>query len=266
MKQPELGLKLSELRKQKNLTQEELVEACNVSVRTIQRIESGEVSPRISTVKILLSALEADFETFKSEVKPSTSRKELRSIDAWLQAAWIAGIIYFVLGFVDAGFEYSRFESGGYNTPKMVYVIFKILYFTTYTIFIIGLAKLSDFFKNYLLKIAGYLMIAFFTMITGFDIFSLFMDISDENLIFIGVGESMSVGVVGILLGIGLIRLQDSMGILAKAAGIIEIVAGFFFLLVIFFWAGYIMLIPSTILEIILLFKASEFIREELQK
>ena len=43
MKQPELGQKLIELRQQRNMTQEELVEACNVSVRTIQRIESGEV-------------------------------------------------------------------------------------------------------------------------------------------------------------------------------------------------------------------------------
>lgn len=38
MKQPELGKKISELRKAKGLTQEELVEKCNLNVRTIQRI------------------------------------------------------------------------------------------------------------------------------------------------------------------------------------------------------------------------------------
>ena len=42
MKQPLLGKKNTELRIQKGLTQEELVERCNVTVRTIQRIESGE--------------------------------------------------------------------------------------------------------------------------------------------------------------------------------------------------------------------------------
>ncbi|MDH6342687.1 transcriptional regulator with XRE-family HTH domain [Parabacteroides sp. PFB2-12] len=60
MKQPELGRKIVELRKQKGLTQEELVEKCNINVRTLQRIESGEVNPRSFTVKILFSALDYD--------------------------------------------------------------------------------------------------------------------------------------------------------------------------------------------------------------
>ena len=43
MNQPDLGLKITELRQQKNLTQEKLAEYCDVSTRTIQRIESGDV-------------------------------------------------------------------------------------------------------------------------------------------------------------------------------------------------------------------------------
>jgi len=46
MKQPESGRKIFQLRMAKGLTQEELVERCNISVRTIQRIEAGEVTPR----------------------------------------------------------------------------------------------------------------------------------------------------------------------------------------------------------------------------
>ena len=46
MNQPDLGLKVAELRQQKGLTQEQLAELCEVSARTIQRIESGEVDPR----------------------------------------------------------------------------------------------------------------------------------------------------------------------------------------------------------------------------
>jgi transcriptional regulator with XRE-family HTH domain len=57
MKQPELGKKISELRKAKGLTQEELVEKCNLNVRTIQRIEAGEVTPRTFTIKALFEAL-----------------------------------------------------------------------------------------------------------------------------------------------------------------------------------------------------------------
>ena len=61
MNQPQLGLKVSELRQQKGLTQEQLAEKCEVSARTIQRIESGEVDPRAYTLHCLGSVLEFDF-------------------------------------------------------------------------------------------------------------------------------------------------------------------------------------------------------------
>jgi uncharacterized Tic20 family protein/DNA-binding Xre family transcriptional regulator len=62
MNQPTLGIKVSELRQQKGLTQEQLAEKCEVSARTIQRIESGEVDPRSYTLQRLGEALEFDFE------------------------------------------------------------------------------------------------------------------------------------------------------------------------------------------------------------
>lgn len=62
MNQPDLGLKISELRQLKNLTQEQLAEQCEVSTRTIQRIESGEVDPRAYTLQRLSEALSYDFE------------------------------------------------------------------------------------------------------------------------------------------------------------------------------------------------------------
>ena len=61
MKQPELGMKVSELRQQKGLTQEQLAELCEVSTRTVQRIESGEVAPRLFTLTNLGEALDFDF-------------------------------------------------------------------------------------------------------------------------------------------------------------------------------------------------------------
>ena len=61
MNQPDLGLKVVELRQQKGLTQERLAELCEVSPRTIQRIESGEVDPRAYTLHCLGEALEFDF-------------------------------------------------------------------------------------------------------------------------------------------------------------------------------------------------------------
>lgn len=60
MNQPDLGLKIAELRQQKGLTQEKLAEYCDVSTRTIQRIESGEVEPRAFTCNSLSNILEFD--------------------------------------------------------------------------------------------------------------------------------------------------------------------------------------------------------------
>jgi uncharacterized Tic20 family protein len=66
MNQPDLGIKVVELRQQKSLTQEQLAELCEVSTRTIQRIESGEVDPRAYTLQCLSKALEFDFGTDES--------------------------------------------------------------------------------------------------------------------------------------------------------------------------------------------------------
>jgi DNA-binding XRE family transcriptional regulator len=64
MKQPDLGKKITELRLAKGLTQGELAEKCNVSLRTIQRIESAEVTPRSYTVKLIFESL--DYEIYNS--------------------------------------------------------------------------------------------------------------------------------------------------------------------------------------------------------
>lgn len=61
MKQPDLGITIAELRVQKGFTQEKLAEYCEVSKRTIQRIESGEVEPRAFTLNNLSNILEFDF-------------------------------------------------------------------------------------------------------------------------------------------------------------------------------------------------------------
>jgi transcriptional regulator with XRE-family HTH domain len=64
MKQPDLGRKISELRLAKGLTQGELAEKCKIGLRTIQRIESAEVTPRSYTIKLIFESL--DYEIFNS--------------------------------------------------------------------------------------------------------------------------------------------------------------------------------------------------------
>jgi ketosteroid isomerase-like protein/DNA-binding XRE family transcriptional regulator len=68
MKQPELGKKISELRLAKGLTQGELAQKCNVSLRTIQRIESADVTPRSVTVRLIFSSLDYEIYNFNGHV------------------------------------------------------------------------------------------------------------------------------------------------------------------------------------------------------
>jgi len=82
MNQPDLGLKVVELRQQKNMTQEQLAEKCEVSTRTIQRIESGEVDPRSYTLHCLSEALDFDFGA------DSTSRENM-----WLAALHLSSML-----------------------------------------------------------------------------------------------------------------------------------------------------------------------------
>lgn len=67
IQQPELGKKIADLRKAKGLTQEELVDKCNLNVRTLQRIESGEVTPRTYTIRLIFEALDFSLEEIQNE-------------------------------------------------------------------------------------------------------------------------------------------------------------------------------------------------------
>jgi len=79
MKQPDLGLKIIDLRQTKGLTQEELVNQCNISVRTLQRIESGEVEPRGYTLRLISKVLNFDFFSL-SHYDSDHDSKESKSI------------------------------------------------------------------------------------------------------------------------------------------------------------------------------------------
>lgn len=63
----ELGKKVALARKQKGLTQEELADMANITVRTVQRIESGQTIPRAFTLKSLEQALGTDFNSFTDQ-------------------------------------------------------------------------------------------------------------------------------------------------------------------------------------------------------
>lgn len=84
MKQPDLGKKISELRLAKGLTQGQLADECNLSLRTIQRIESAEVMPRSYTIKLIFECL--DYEIYNSFGKLSYKLDRMAyKLKIWLE-------------------------------------------------------------------------------------------------------------------------------------------------------------------------------------
>jgi transcriptional regulator with XRE-family HTH domain len=101
MKQPDLGEYIATLRKEQGLTQEELVEKCNINVRTIQRIEAGDVTPRSYTIKNILEALGSSFEEITQELH-RTSRTVIENENLLVQPKnglliGILGILYIII-------------------------------------------------------------------------------------------------------------------------------------------------------------------------
>lgn len=76
MEQRELGIRLAELRKAKGLTQEDLAARCRINVRTLQRIESGEVVPRSYTLQAILLVLEVDYMDFMGQFESHCHTQE----------------------------------------------------------------------------------------------------------------------------------------------------------------------------------------------
>ncbi|MEM6523666.1 MAG: helix-turn-helix domain-containing protein [Bacteroidota bacterium] len=78
-------------RKLKGVTQEDLAEACNLNVRTIQRIEAAEVDPRLYTLKTIAVALDVSMESFI----PPPEEKDRGS----LVALHLSSLAYFIFPF-----------------------------------------------------------------------------------------------------------------------------------------------------------------------
>ena len=74
------------------------------------------------------------------------------------------------------------------------------------------------------------------------------------------IAASVIVGTLTLIFGIGLLRLQDGMGELSRAAGVLEIVIGSALITVILFFIGYVVMVPAVIVEILVLYRGYEYL------
>ena len=88
----ETGKLIKELRIKKGMTQEELAEKTELSTRTIQRIENGQVDPRSYTLQMIAKALEVDFSLFTANKADATEEPENQN-NTWLGFLHLSGIL-----------------------------------------------------------------------------------------------------------------------------------------------------------------------------
>lgn len=267
MKQPELGNKIISLRKQKGFTQEELVERCNINVRTLQRIESGEVSPRSYTIKTIRSALDHDYEELYGEENTTAkdditlcSETEVKSVRFLLALAAISGILYLLIGPFEAFSDFYRFGEEVLIFGLGGHVVIKIVSYLSYAIFVYGFLIVGKLYQNYLMKIAAVLLISVLFLFYTYDIISMYYE-SVFPIEGILVAQSIIVGTLGLLFGISITKSAKEWGVLEYVAGGLELFTAFCFLIVILVLAGLVTQFPTVIVEVVLLIKIRQIIK-----
>ena len=154
MKQPELGIMIAELRIQNSMTQKELADLCNVDIRTIQRIESGEVTPRMYTLKLLSTALGAELNDFNgsNEVKQKDISRKMRLSIA-------AGIIFSINAIPIVFYLITK------SLNPVIHIISMIIYIVSSIVFFKGFYLLGRQFGNIILTVSSLISVVLLPLI-----------------------------------------------------------------------------------------------------
>lgn len=265
MKQPELGLKITEFRKEKGLTQQELVDLCNINVRTIQRIEAGEVTPRSYTVKSILGALGKKLEDIKSSsvvshtafmdetISASASQKKV------MKLAVISGAVFLFL-YIAELFVTELLYTEATEKAVGLLAVYKIVLSLSLVFFYYGFFTIGAIFKNDLLKFSALAILCFGVLANMMEVVVLwkFEDAYTVTLVF----EGLIFGAIGICFGIALYQLKSRLGNLLTVLGIGEVFIGALLLSVVFQFVGAILSLPLVIIEIVVLYHVYQKLKE----
>lgn len=93
-------------RKKKGYSQEELAFAASLSLRTIQRIEKGNVQPRLYSLRALAEALDCELENF--ETAPAVPSQSSEQMEAWMKLAIYSVVVLPFLPLLLQGVLYYR--------------------------------------------------------------------------------------------------------------------------------------------------------------
>jgi len=90
------GQLIKDLRLKKGITQEELAAKTDISVRTIQRIENGDVDPRAYTLQAIAAALGVDYALLANS-ESELNRFDEKETDKWLPLLHLSGLLLLII-------------------------------------------------------------------------------------------------------------------------------------------------------------------------
>ena len=263
MKQPELGLKITQFRKEKGLTQQELVDLCNINVRTIQRIEAGEVVPRSYTVKSILAALDKGLEDIQLQSAETnenlSSIKHPKKLLVSLKTSLISGAIFLVLYLAEI-FLLTIWEQLYPETLELTFMIFKIILAVVMALFYLGFYRIAQGTGQSLLKLITLVMISF-GIIANLTEVIIVWQFEELGYFSVLVIECIIFGVLGILFGIASLKLKPIFGSLLQVLGIAEIIVGILLVSIIFQIGGAFLSIGLITLELYVLYHFREMLK-----
>jgi hypothetical protein len=176
-----------------------------------------------------------------------------------LKHAAIAGILYLIVSFplivlrAAVGALKTLDELTGSPIPLYIFVLLVAL--VLYIIFVWGFKVLGEQYQNNLLKIVSYVLIVI-AIIHHSYLISVSISPALENILV----EMLSVVLAGaamIPFGIGLLKLKIHFGSVATATGVLEIISGISLLTFLLSFIGILLIIPTYILGVIILFRAA---------
>lgn len=217
MKQSALGKKIFEIRNQKGITQKELADSCNVDIRTIQRIEAGEVVPRMSTLKLISDILDIElYSCNEIELKPKNE-----FISKILLITLITGIISLINWLI---FITTIVPQNNINTPMGL--MFIIIYVSGGVLVNYGFYEFGKYQGNTIIQktsLIGMILVPSF--------YITFFISQIIPLLFLNRICVIITVINKIIFGIGLLKSKSQFTILYRITGILQILISPFFLL-----------------------------------
>lgn len=217
MKQPELGIKISDIRNQRSITQKELSEFSNIDIRTIQRIEAGDVTPRTSTLKLIASALSCDMNVFNENDQDNLNYLSHKV----LLALFVTGIINLISWILFSPIIPKS------NFLLSINFFAGLIYTITGVFFYFGFYNLGDLQKNNVLKISSIIIMVciplFLIALLMSTKFGFAEHITRLTILISGINSA--------IFGIGLLKVKNHLMNWYKFTGILQIVIAPFFII-----------------------------------